>query len=77
MGTTFSNGYFDGFRNPPFPTLYGPNRTPVTQDVLEIGLITAFAMVWFCVVIAVLGLALVSWKKVSRSVRFALACTCS
>ena len=64
MGNSFGNGYFDTFRNVPAPTLYGPNRTPVTQDVLEIGFIVAFSMTWFCVILASLGMVFVNWRKV-------------
>ncbi|XP_065176844.1 dual oxidase maturation factor 1-like [Sycon ciliatum] len=63
MGNTFTGGYFTSFRHVPAPTLYGPNRSPVTQDILEIGLITAFVMTWFCVLLASIGILFVNWRK--------------
>ena len=39
MGST---GYFDTFRNLPFPTMYDSDKTPVTVDIVEAGIGYAF-----------------------------------
>ena len=37
-------GLYDAFRDKPFQTAYGENKTAVTVDVLEVGLILAFVL---------------------------------
>lgn len=56
-----SAGFFDTFRTLPFPTLYGPMKTPVTADVLEAGLIFAIAILAVSFLVILPGLIL---KKV-------------
>lgn len=46
-----------------WPTLYPPNKTPVTVDVLEAGLILAFVMLALCFYIVLPG---IRGKEVSR-----------
>lgn len=38
--------WFSLGRNEGFPTIYGPNQTPVTVDVLEAGFLTAFLILF-------------------------------
>jgi hypothetical protein len=40
-------GLYDAFRDKPFQTAYGENKTAVTVDVLEVGLILAFVLLAF------------------------------
>lgn len=35
----------NSFRNQPLPTRYGEAKTPVTEDVLQIGLLFAFGII--------------------------------
>lgn len=53
-----SAGFFDTFRTLPFPTLYGPMKTPVTADVLEAGLIFAIAILAVSFLVILPGLIL-------------------
>ena len=46
----------NSFRLQPGPTLYPGNKTPVTEDVLEIGLGVAFAVIAFCFIIIIPGI---------------------
>lgn len=48
-------GWYDGFRDKPFQTAYGENKTAVTVDVLEAGLILAFAMLAFAFLLVLPG----------------------
>ncbi|KAJ8969472.1 hypothetical protein NQ317_015287 [Molorchus minor] len=43
---------FDLGRSEGFPSQYGPNATPVTVDVLEVGLITAFLILGFSLLVS-------------------------
>lgn len=49
-------GMGNSFRQQPGPTLYGENKTPVTEDVLEIGLVVAFAMIAFSFILIIPGI---------------------
>ena len=46
---------YDAFRENGGPTLYDSNKTPVTVDVLEIGLIFAIAILTFSFIIILPG----------------------
>ena len=46
----------NSFRNQPAPALYGENKTPVTEDVLEVGLLVAFAMIAFSFILIIPGI---------------------
>lgn len=48
--------WFDFGRSEGFPTQYAENKTPVTVDILEAGLILAFVTVAVCFYIILLGL---------------------
>ncbi|XP_069939537.1 dual oxidase maturation factor 1 isoform X2 [Cherax quadricarinatus] len=43
---TTSPGWFDAFRWRPFPTLYTELKTPVTEDILYVGWLVAFLIVF-------------------------------
>ena len=60
-GRKFGGGFFDIFRVLPYPTLYGPMKTPVTVDVLEVGFLFAIAILAISFFIIVPGVIL---KKV-------------
>lgn len=63
FGCTFEGKMvFDAFRNKPFPTLYGPSRSAVTVDVLEIGLIVAFLSIAFSMLLILPGVK--DWRQV-------------
>ena len=59
-----SISYFSAFRKPPAPALYDELRSAVTEDVLEIGLITAFTLVFVSILFSAPGLA--GDKKVKK-----------
>ena len=46
----------NSFRLQPGPTLYPENKTAVTEDVLEIGLVVAFAMIAFSFILIIPGI---------------------
>ena len=46
----------NSFRQQPAPALYGENKTPVTEDVLEVGLVVAFAMIAFSFILIIPGI---------------------
>ena len=46
----------NSFRMQPAPTLYGENKTPVTEDVTEIGIIFAFCIIVFSFVLIIPGI---------------------
>lgn len=46
-GEYVPSSWYSALRDKPFPTLYGENKTPVTADVLEAGLILAFCILTF------------------------------
>ena len=55
----------NSFRNQPFQTLYGEEKTPVTEDVLEVGLLVAFGIIGFCFILIIPG---IRGAEVSKSV---------
>ena len=64
-GREFGGGLFDTFRTLPFPTLYGPMKSPVTVDVLEVGLLFAIVILGLSFLIVLPG---IIFKKVSRMI---------
>lgn len=46
----------NSFRQQPAPALYGENKTPVTEDLLEVGLLVAFGMIAFSFIIIIPGI---------------------
>ena len=46
----------NSFRLQPGPTLYGENKTPVTEDLLEVGLLVAFGMIAFSFILIIPGI---------------------
>ena len=46
---------FSAFRDVPFPTQYGPNRSAVTVDVLEAGLVAAVLILVFSLLLVLPG----------------------
>lgn len=48
-------GLYDGWRVDGYPTLYPPNKTPVTSDVLEVGLIFAIVIIAFSLLLVIPG----------------------
>ncbi len=57
----------NSFRQQPGPTLYGENKTPVTEDVLEVGIVVAFAMIAFSFILIIPGIR--GWEVGLRSRR--------
>lgn len=49
-------GFFDVFRENGGPTQYGPQYTPVTEDVLVVGLLVGFGIVLFSAIIVLPGI---------------------
>ena len=46
----------NSFRNQPYPTMYGELQTPVTQDITQMGLIFAFAIIAFSFILIIPGI---------------------
>ena len=46
----------NAFRNQPAPALYPDNKTPVAEDVLEVGLLFAFSLIAFSFIIIIPGI---------------------
>ena len=46
----------NSFRLQPGPTLYGENKTPVTEDLLEVGLLVAFGLIAFSFLLIIPGI---------------------
>ena len=46
----------NSLRSQPYPTLYDPLKTPVTEDVLLIGLIFAFAIIAASFIVIIPGI---------------------
>ena len=46
----------NAFRRQPGPALYGENKTPVSQDVLEVGLLFAASLIAFSFVLIIVGI---------------------
>lgn len=66
-----AKGLYDGWRDVPFPTLYNASQTAVTEDVLEIGLIYAAAILAFSALIVLPGFR--KSERVTAFVRIFLA----
>lgn len=46
----------NSFRPQPGPAVYGENKTPVTSDLLQVGLLVAFAMIAFSFLLILPGI---------------------
>ena len=46
----------NSFRQQPGPTLYPENKTPVSDDILEVGILVAFAMIAFSFILIIPGI---------------------
>ena len=46
----------NSFRMQPAPTLYGENKTPVTEDLLEVGFLFAFGIIAFSFILIIPGI---------------------
>ena len=46
----------NSFRQQPLPALYGENKTPVSEDILEVGLLVAFALIAFSFILIIPGI---------------------
>lgn len=56
MGSEYvPSALYSALRDKPFPTLYGENRTPVTADVLEAGLILSFCILTLAFLLVIPG----------------------
>ena len=55
---------FSAFRDVPFPTQYGPNRSAVTVDLIEAGLVAAFIIVLLSLLVVLPGVK--GLREVSR-----------
>ncbi|CAD5124033.1 DgyrCDS12337 [Dimorphilus gyrociliatus] len=48
-------GWYDGWRDKPFPTLYGEKKTAVTEDILFIGFVYAICVISFSIALIIPG----------------------
>lgn len=46
----------NSFRPQPFPAIYGDNKTPFKNDLVEVGIFVAFAMIAFSFVLIIPGI---------------------
>lgn len=46
----------NSFRPQPFPVIYGENKTPFRNDLLEVGILVAFAMIAFSFLLIIPGI---------------------
>ena len=46
----------NSFRMQPRPTLYGEEKTPVTEDLLQVGLLVAFGIIAFSFILIIPGI---------------------
>lgn len=46
----------NSFRQQPGPTLYGENKTAVSEDLLEVGLLVAFGIIAFSFILIIPGI---------------------
>lgn len=46
----------NSFRPQPLPVIYPTNKTPFASDVLEVGILVAFAMIAFCFILIIPGI---------------------
>lgn len=49
-------GFFNAFRDNGGPTHYGPQYTPVTADVLVVGLLVGFSLILFSTIVVLPGI---------------------
>ena len=57
----------NAFRQHPGPAIYAPNQTPVTDDLLEVGLLVAFGMIGFSFLLIIPGIR--SWERLWATIR--------
>ena len=55
----------NAFRQHPGPAIYAPKQTPVTDDLLEVGLLVAFGMIGFSFLIIIPGIR--GWEVIGRA----------
>lgn len=60
----------NAFRLQPGPALYPENKTPVTEDLLEVGLLWAFGTVAFSFILIIPGIR--GWERLWACVRVAV-----
>lgn len=46
----------NSFRPQPFPVIYGENKTPFRNDLVEVGILVAFAMIAFSFLLIIPGI---------------------
>lgn len=46
----------NSFRPQPLPVIYGTNKTPFANDLLEVGILVAFAMIAFSFILIIPGI---------------------
>lgn len=61
----------NAFRRQPGPALYGENKTPVSQDVLEVGLLFAASLIAFSFVLIIVGIR--GWERLWATIRVFVA----
>ena len=61
----------NAFRNQPGPALYGDNKTPVTEDLIEVGLLVAFGMIGFSFLLILPGIR--GWERLWAFIRVFVA----
>ncbi|KAL5457354.1 hypothetical protein EMCRGX_G034603 [Ephydatia muelleri] len=57
----------NAFRQHPGPAIYAPLKTPVTDDLLEVGLLVAFGMIGFSFLLIIPGIR--SWERLWATIR--------
>ena len=57
----------NSFRPQPLPAIYGENKTPFKNDILEVGIFVAFAMIAFSFVVIIPGIR--GWEVSRRQMR--------
>ena len=60
----------NAFRRQPGPALYGEMKTPVTEDLLEVGLLWAFGTVAFSFILIIPGIR--GWERLWACIRVAV-----
>ena len=68
----------NAFRLQPGPTLYPENKTPVTEDLLEIGFLFAFGIIAFSFILIIPGIRGMEVSRWAGLVLYSLftACLC-
>ena len=61
----------NAFRRQPEPALYGENKTPVSEDLLEVGLLVAFGLIGFSFILIIPGIR--GWERLWATVRVFVA----